>query len=315
MIEPHPKLFGVRGEGRHATVSFPKLGDLRCIVHRELDGLPNTCALVREGDERFACLSCEIELADQAPNTDPPVALDRGVVNLTADSNGRLVDNPRPYHKTRSKLTASQRRAARRKKGSQNQNKARKRTARLLQTSRRQREAVLHRETKFYAENQGTIFVEALDTRGMTASAHGTVETPGTLVAQKSGLNRAILDSGWGLYLCWLRYKCARTGCRVVEVLAAYSSQTCAACGHVAAQSRRTQSEFECVACGHRANADTNAAKVLLRRGMLGAEVCGGDATGRPTKQKLRVARRRTRAQAQGADVAEATKAPCFSTG
>ena len=47
---------------------------------------------------------------------------------------------------------------------------------------------------------------------------------------------------------------------RVVEVDPAYSSQTCAECGHVAAESRRSQETFVCVACGHRANADVNAA-------------------------------------------------------
>ncbi|KXT29492.1 hypothetical protein HMPREF3036_02640 [Sutterella sp. KLE1602] len=36
--------------------------------------------------------------------------------------------------------------------------------------------------------------------KNMTASAKGTVEEPGSRVAQKSGLNRSILDQGWGIF-------------------------------------------------------------------------------------------------------------------
>jgi len=63
-----------------------------------------------------------------------------------------------------------------------------------------------------------------------------------------------------------LAYKLADRGARLREVAAAYTSQTCAACGVIDARSRRDQSHFICVACGHEANADTNAAINIRRR-------------------------------------------------
>ncbi|MEV0203214.1 hypothetical protein [Nonomuraea sp. NPDC050691] len=39
---------------------------------------------------------------------------------------------------------------------------------------------------------------EDLRITGMTRSASGTIERPGRNVAQKAGLNRGILDAGWG---------------------------------------------------------------------------------------------------------------------
>ena len=313
MIEPHPKLFRVEGVGRRGGVVFPKLGALRAIVHRTPRGKVKTCAIVRDGDEWFACVSVAIEVPDPKPSDKPAVGIDRGVVNLIADSDGRRVDHPRPLQRTQADLARAQRRTARKQKGSQTQKRARKRTATLLQKSRRQREAVLRRESTRYAKSHGTVIVERLDIGNMTASAKGTIDEPGTNVAAKAGLNRAILDGGWGRFVNLLRYKTEAEGGRVVEVPAAYSSQECYACGHVAAESRRSQSEFECVACGHRDHADTNAAKVLLRRGMRGAEGCGGDSVGRPAKQQLRVARRGTRAE--NGTIVATTKAPCFSTG
>ncbi|MFN8757337.1 MAG: RNA-guided endonuclease InsQ/TnpB family protein, partial [Tagaea sp.] len=113
---------------------------------------------------------------------------------------------------------------------------------------------------------------------GMTASAAGTAAKPGRRVAQKSGLNRAILDKGWGELRRQLVYKAEWLGGQVVEVDPRFTSQTCAACGQVDARSRLDQARFACVACGHRANADTNAARNILRRGLaaIGDETTGG---------------------------------------
>ena len=304
MIESHKEVFSIKSEGRHAKLRFPKLGDVRVIVHRTVEGTPKTCALVREGDAWFCAVSCEIEVLDPPTmNPKPAVGIDRGVALLLADSDGRVVENPRPLQKSRAKLTRAQRKLSRTKKGSKNRVRAAKRVGRIHRRVSRQRDAVLHRESKHYAENQGVVVVEALRLKNITASAKGTVEAPGTNVRQKAGLNRALLDGGLGRFAELLKYKAVATGCRVIEVDPAYSSQECAACQHVAAENRRSQSEFQCVACGHRANADVNAAQVILRRGMHGAEVCGGDAVARPAKQKLRVARRGSKSKTDTSEV------------
>jgi putative transposase len=112
------------------------------------------------------------------------------------------------------------------------------------------------------------VVVEALKVRSMSASAKGSVAAPGKRVRQKSGLNRAILDQGWGMFRAMLAYKLADRGGRLIEVPAAYTSQTCARCGVVDAGSRQDQAKFICAACGHEANADSNAAIVILKRGL-----------------------------------------------
>ena len=102
------------------------------------------------------------------------------------------------------------------------------------------------------------IRLENLNIKDMTRSAAGTVQNPGRNVAQKTGLNRGILTSGWGLLAGRLEQKAPG---RVEKVKAAYTSQTCNPCKHIAAQSRKSQATFVCVACGHSANADVNAAR------------------------------------------------------
>jgi transposase len=101
------------------------------------------------------------------------------------------------------------------------------------------------------------IRIEDLNVRDMTRSAKGTREAPGKNVAAKAGLNREIRKSGWGLLVKRLEDKAPG---RVEKVPAAYTSQRCSACGHVARESRESQARFLCTACKFACNADVNAA-------------------------------------------------------
>ncbi len=111
----------------------------------------------------------------------------------------------------------------------------------------------------------------------MTASAKGTVEEPGKQVAQKAGLNREILASGWGGLERKLAYKAGE----LVKVDPAYTSQACSRCGNTHKSNRSSQSVFRCGACGFRLNADHNAAiNILARAGLPYVSVHGPRARG-----------------------------------
>lgn len=290
LTEPHPKLWRCAGD----ALLFPKLGAIPIVLHRPLEGIPKTCTLTWDADQWFASIVCEVEVPEPVPPAGPPVALDRGIVNLLADSTGRVRPNPARLERQLAKLARLQRRAARKQRGSQNYRKALLKVARLHRKIRRQRDHVLHCESARYAKSHGVVIVEALKVRNMTASAAGTKDAPGRNVRAKSTLNRKILDSGWGRFVSMLRYKCAWSGARLVEVPAAYSSQTCPECGLVDPENRKTQAEFECIGCGHQAHADVNAAVILSRR-TGGDTVRGGfGEVSRPTKRKVRVVRRVT---------------------
>jgi putative transposase len=246
-------------------MKLPKLGDLRIVAHRLLVGRSLAVSLVREGAQWFAVFVREIEVL--APARLPgAVGIDRGVASLVADSTGRAIEGPRFAERSARKLKRAQRALSRTKKGSSNRAKARERLARVHRTVRRQRAWLQHQISHDYANSHGTVVIEKLETARMTRSAKGSVDAPGRNVRQKAGLNRSILDAGWYGLAEKLRYKLAERGGELVEVPAAYSSQTCSACGVTDAASRRTQSEFCCTACGHQENADTNAARVILSR-------------------------------------------------
>jgi transposase len=97
-----------------------------------------------------------------------------------------------------------------------------------------------------------------LKIKNMTRSARGTIEAPGQNVRAKAGLNRSISQQGWGMFARYLEYKAPG---RVEKIDPAYTSQRCPECGHVDADSRKSQALFACTACGYSCNADVNAAR------------------------------------------------------
>ena len=79
------------------------------------------------------------------------------------------------------------------------------------------------------------------------------------MVIHPQKINRAISRSGWGLLVARLQHKALG---RVEQIPAAYTSQRCSACGHVAPGNRKNQAVFECEACtAGRCDADVNAAR------------------------------------------------------
>ncbi|WGZ95384.1 MAG: transposase [Candidatus Thiothrix putei] len=143
----------------------------------------------------------------------------------------------------------------------------------------------LHKATTTISQNHAVVFVEELQVWNMSQSAAGTAENPGTNVAAKSGLNKAILDQGWGEFRRQLDYKTVWNGGMLFTVPPQYTSQTCPCCGHVSADNRQTQACFACVACGYENHADVVGAVNVLERGHR-LLACGDGALRLSMKQK-----------------------------
>ena len=111
----------------------------------------------------------------------------------------------------------------------------------------------------------------------MSKSGKGTQESPGNHIKAKSGLNRGILDQGWGRFVSMLDYEVEELGGQLVQVPPHHTSQICPCCGHQAKENRKTQAHFACIACGHEGNADDVGALNGLARGHR-VLACGVDA-------------------------------------
>ena len=120
----------------------------------------------------------------------------------------------------------------------------------------------------------------------MSRSSRGSNEQHGKRVKQKSGLNRAILDQGWGEFRRQLDYKVSWNGGILLAVPPHNTSRTCPCCGHVSKDNRQTQAKFLCVDCGYENHADVVGAINVLERGYR-LLACGESAqSGRSMKQE-----------------------------
>ena len=193
------------------------------------------------------------------PGDSSVVGIDRGVVVSAALSTGELLHAPGLTPGESRRLKVLQRGLARCKRGSNRREQTKRSIAKLKTRERDRRKDWVEKTTTDLARRFDVIRVEQLDVRAMTRSARRTIEQRGVRVAQKRGLNRAISRSGWGQLAARLQYKAFG---RVEQVSAAFTSQRCSACGHVAPGNRKSQAVFECEACtAGRCHADVNAAR------------------------------------------------------
>lgn len=199
------------------------------------------------------------------------VGLDLGIHALVATSDGELVAAPRYARSSADRLAAAQRDLSTKQRGSNRRRRVVERVACAHRKARNQRSDFAHKLSRRLVDEYDLVVHEDLKIPNMTRRPAPRPDGDGDYLpngaAAKSGLNRSILDAGWGDLLQKLTYKAADAGRELVAVDPRHTSQRCAGCGHVDRESRITQAQFRCTSCGHEANADCNAALNILEAG------------------------------------------------
>lgn len=253
---------------RWGEVRLPKLGWVRFRWTRPLGGTIRHATLTRDALGWHVSLCVKLDRQTAPANGGPAVGVDRGVAALAATSDGELIALSFWTAGERKRRKRLEQRLARQRRASNRRRRTVRQLGQLRARSARRRQHGLHELSHRLATTKGVIAVENLQVRAMTASARGTAEAPGVNVAQKAGLNREILERGWGELHRQLAYRTGWYGSELIEVPAAYSSQTCSQCGTIHRHARESQARFRCRSCGHTENADVNAARVILGRAL-----------------------------------------------
>jgi putative transposase len=299
-----------KGVGHFDTVEFPKdgegcrwdstphetqtrvrlqgVGHVRVHQHRPVKGRVKTISIKREGRRWYVVLACDEVPAEPLPATASIVGIDMGAVHFFTDSGGAHVENPRFLASMADELTAAQQHLStfpkRTRRRTKKHRAAARKVAKLHAKIRRQRLDHHHKTALALVREHDVIGHEKLNTAGMTRTpkAKPDPDNDGAFLpngtATKAGLNKSILDAGWGQFLGILAQKAESAARRVIPVDARNTSRTCppsiGGCGHVSRDNRVTQAKFECVKCGLVENADrVGALNVLHRAGLI---LCDG---------------------------------------
>jgi putative transposase len=181
------------------------------------------------------------------------------------------VENPRFVREIEDDIKDLQRQMARKVKGSSRYRKLRKRKSKLERKIKNKRHDFWQKLTKWLVDDLGVyeVGLENINQKNISSSAKGTIENPGKNVKQKAGLNRAILDTGWGKGRKLLEGKIKEAGGKIVKFDQKVfpSTQLCHRCTY-----RHTGDEkfslrdriFECQNCEEKCDRDISAATVVM---------------------------------------------------
>ena len=258
---------GVKLDQGNSRIFLPKLGWLRVRLSRDVLGTVKNVTVSQSCGKWFVSIQTEREVEPPLPKGTTAVGVDMGIARFATLSNGKPIEPLNSFKKHQHRLARYQRAMSRKVKFSSNWKKARAKVQRVHARIANARKDFLHKASTTISQNHAMIAIEDLQIRNMSKSAAGTAEVPGKNVRAKSGLNRSILDQGWGEFRRQLEYKAVWNGGFVVAVPPQHTSQTCPCCGHVSKDNRRTQARFACVACGYENNADVVGAISILAQG------------------------------------------------
>jgi len=244
------------------------IGHVKIRLHRPLKGVPKTLHVRRQGRRWTATIQCAEVPAQPLPPTNRKAGLDLGVANLAASSDGEFFENPRHLAGGREALTNAQRCLARKQRGSNRRRQAVHRVAAQHRRIANRRRDGLHQLSRRLVNTYGLLVFEDLKIANMVRSAKGSLEEPGSRVAQKSGLNREILAASWGALISMVAYKAEDAGRELIVVNPRGTSRRCSSCGHTEAANRTSQAVFCCRGCGFEDHADVNAARNILWLGL-----------------------------------------------
>ncbi|HZQ31703.1 MAG TPA: transposase [Mycobacterium sp.] len=244
---------------RSARVWVPKVGWVRFRLSRPVPDGVKSYRVTRDRSNRWHVAFVRIPDPIPGPDDGSVVGIDRGVTVSAALSTGELLHAPGLTPGESKRLKVLQQRLVRCQRGSGRRARTKQAIAKLKARDADRRKDWVEKVSTDIARRFDTIRIEALDVRAMTRTARGTADLPGVRVSQKRGVNRAIRRSGWGFLAARLQHKACG---RVEQIPAAYTSQRCSVCGHVASGNRKSQAVFECEACAAgQCNADVNAAR------------------------------------------------------
>ena len=263
----YPDAKQIKLDQANDQIFLPKLGWLRYRNSRKVLGEVKNVTVSMSNGKWFISIQTKREVK-QPVTKGGTVGINLGVVGLATLSNGTIVPPLNLFKRYAANLRKAQQAMSRKKKFSNNWKKAKRKVQSIHVHIANARRDYLHKTTTGISKNHALVVVEDLQVSNMSRSAAGTVEQPGKKVRQKAGLNRSILDQGWGEFQRQLKYKMCWAGGRLIAVPAMNTSRTCPQCGYISKDNRKSQAIFACVECGFSENADLVAAGNILSRGL-----------------------------------------------
>ncbi len=259
-------LYMIKKEGlidfNSRTIFIPKLKDTKFRIANSslkskwmewfLEAVPLSMTVSRNACGEYYCsilFEREQDL-EQNIRLSNSIGLDFSPSSLYVDSSNSSAPNYKPYRQLNSKKLAKlQRRLARKKKGSNNREKARIKLARFEKHISDSRKDYIEKETLRLVRTYDVIGIEDLNLQGMMKFSHNA---------------KNYVDTSWYTFTQKLIWKSQFNDCIVVKSDRFYpSSKTCNHCGYINQNLALKDRKWICPNCGTEIIRDQNAAQNL----------------------------------------------------
>jgi putative transposase len=252
--------------GKNGYLSLSHLGQTQMRGQARTWGTPTTCTIIYRHGKWYASITVN---CDPVRTTgEGAVGIDLGCKEALTLSTGVQISQPEFLKVGQRKVKAASKKLRRKRAPNRNQKikasrrwkKERRAVSMLQRKVTRQREDWLHKTTSNIVSSNSLVAGEKLNVKGMTAKAK-----KGKRKAQKAGLNRSILDVGFGMIGKMFEYKLAEAGGFYIEspTQKLKPSQRCAKCWEITPKTLADRVHV-CQHCGHTEDRDINAAQVNL---------------------------------------------------
>jgi putative transposase len=287
---PDPAGFKVESHGVQGYLSLSKIGKIQMRGQAKYWGKSTTCTIVFRNGKWYASITINVLEQVLKPEILPigAVGIDLGcksALSITDGENHQQIDAPKFYRTSEHKIKKAsfekrRKRAPNRNKkikASRRYKKAQAKVSLLTRKVANQRQNWVHQVAVEIISSNSFIATEKLEVKKMTSKAkkrrsvvlgvssmNNCVKT-NKRKKQKAGLNKSILDVGFGMLRSTIKYKVEQIGGVFVEVPTrrVKPSQTCPKCGN---QHKKTLDirVHECGVCGYVQDRDIAAAEVML---------------------------------------------------
>lgn len=252
---------------RKGALRLPNVGWVKLSGWRPIVGELQRATVTHRDGHWFAAVAWRTDVADPRASRLPPVGIDAGQKIFAMLSSGQKFKAPQSFRRAECRLAKARCRFSRMASASSNQRKCAAKVSRLAARADNMRKDFHCKTALTIARQHSVVAIERLELPNYARRGRRPPRTRPRTATR-------ILATGWNAFAARLGKLLAEHGGRLAEVAREKTSQTCAECGTVSKESRRSQATFACVRCGHTANADLNAARIILSRAGQARRAC-----------------------------------------
>jgi putative transposase len=241
-----------------SKIKLPKLGYIKFRDPRTIEGKIKYVTVSRTPTGKyFASVLVEYDFTSQPKNKiniSNIFAADMSCKDMMVSEEMEF-ENQKFYRKVQNKLKRKQRNLARKKKGSNNRNKAKLKIARLHEKIKNQRKEYQRNLANMLVSKFDVFVFEDLNVEGIKKF--------------NSGISKTIAsDFSWSKFLSFLEWKCFKENKHFIKIDRFFpSSKLCNECGTIKEDLSLKDRTYTCD-CGHTINRDINAARNIKREGV-----------------------------------------------